>query len=58
MISTSDDGRKVDHVINHRIVGTDIESIRRIRRVIGVAGGTKKVQAIRAAVRGAGSTFL
>lgn len=46
------DGRKVDHPINERIVGTDIEKIRRIRRVIGVAGGIEKTRAIRAAIRG------
>jgi len=46
------DGRKVDHPINHRIVGTDLESIKRISRVIGVAGGAEKLQAIRAALRG------
>lgn len=46
------DGHKVDHPINHRIVGTDLESIKRIGRVIGVAGGAEKLQAIRAALRG------
>ena len=46
------DGRKVDHPINQRIVGTDLEAIKRIRRVIGVAGGAEKLQAIRAALRG------
>ena len=45
-------GRKVDHAINHRIVGTDLEAIKRIRRVIGVAGGAEKLHAIRAALQG------
>lgn len=45
-------GRRVDHPINDRIVGTDIEKIRRIRRVIGVAGGVEKTRTIRAALRG------
>ncbi len=46
------DGRKVDHPIDNRIVGTDLETIKRIRRVIGVAGGEEKLHAIRAALRG------
>jgi len=46
------DGRRVDHPINDRIVGTDLEKIRRIGRVIAVAGGVEKRRAIRAALRG------
>ncbi len=46
------DGHTVSHPINDRIIGTDIEKIRRIRRVIGVAGGVEKIRAIRAALRG------
>ena len=46
------DGRKVDHPINDRIVGTDIEKIKGIGRVIAVAGGPEKQCAIRAALRG------
>jgi DNA-binding transcriptional regulator LsrR (DeoR family) len=47
-----EDGRRVDHPINDRIVGTDLERIKRIGRVIAVAGGAGKVRAIRAALRG------
>jgi DNA-binding transcriptional regulator LsrR (DeoR family) len=46
------DGRRVDHPINDRIVGTDLERIKRIGRVIAVAGGAEKRSAIRAALRG------
>jgi DNA-binding transcriptional regulator LsrR (DeoR family) len=46
------DGRKVDHPVNSRIVGTDLERIRSIGRVIGVAGGPQKRHAVRAALRG------
>lgn len=46
------DGRRVDHPINNRIVGTNLEKIRTIGRVIGVAGGPQKKHAIRAALRG------
>jgi DNA-binding transcriptional regulator LsrR (DeoR family) len=45
-------GAKVDHPINRRIVGADIETIKTIGRVIAVAGGAKKVRAIRAALLG------
>jgi DNA-binding transcriptional regulator LsrR (DeoR family) len=45
-------GAKVDHPINSRIVGTDLQRINVIGRVIGVAGGAGKVKAIRAALRG------
>lgn len=45
-------GKKVDHPINRRIVGTDLEKIKAIKRVIGVAGGLGKVRAIRAALLG------
>jgi DNA-binding transcriptional regulator LsrR (DeoR family) len=46
------DGRKVSHPIHERIVGTGLETIKGIRRVIGVAGGKEKVAVIRAALRG------
>jgi DNA-binding transcriptional regulator LsrR (DeoR family) len=45
-------GQRVDHPINERIVGTDLETIRKMSRVIGVAGGVEKVPVIRAALRG------
>ena len=45
-------GNKVDHPINNRIVGTDIEKIKAIPRVIGVAGGPEKLPAIQAALHG------
>jgi len=38
--------------MNRRIVGADIEKIKAIGRVIAVAGGAKKVRAIRAALLG------
>ena len=46
------DGRRVNHPVNDRIVGTDLEKIRQIPRVIGVAGGAAKTRVIRAALRG------
>jgi len=45
-------GAKVDHPINQRIIGMDLEQIKAIDRVIGVAHGLEKVRAIRAALLG------
>jgi DNA-binding transcriptional regulator LsrR (DeoR family) len=45
-------GNAVDHPINERIVGLDLPQIRRIPRVIGVAGGLEKLPVIRGALRG------
>jgi DNA-binding transcriptional regulator LsrR (DeoR family) len=45
-------GAKVDHPLNRRIVGTDLEKIKGIDRVIGVACGREKIRAIRAALLG------
>jgi DNA-binding transcriptional regulator LsrR (DeoR family) len=46
------DGIPVDHEINDRIIGLDLDQIRDIPRVIGVAGGPEKHEVIRAALRG------
>ena len=46
------DGRPIEHEIDDRIIGLDLEQIRNIPRVIGVAGGVQKYEVIRAALRG------
>lgn len=46
------DGRSVEHSINDRIIGLDLSQIKRIPRVIGVAGGNGKYSVVRGAVRG------
>jgi DNA-binding transcriptional regulator LsrR (DeoR family) len=46
------EGQKVHHPLDNRIVGTDLERIRGLSRVIGVAGGAEKLQVVRAALRG------
>ena len=43
-------GRVLDFAIHERIVGIDLTTLRRMRRVIGVAGGEQKIDAIRAAL--------
>jgi len=45
-------GEKVEDEINDRIIGLDLEQIRRIPRVIAVAGGADKAAVIRAALIG------
>lgn len=45
-------GRPLKHEINDRIIGLDLDQIKRIPRVIGVAGGADKFEVIRAALRG------
>ncbi len=46
------DGRWLDIDLNHRVIGLDHESLRRIDTVIGVAGGSVKAQAIYGALKG------
>lgn len=45
-------GQPIQVELNERIIGIDLEQLRRIPRVVGVAGGPEKLDAIRAALRG------
>ena len=45
-------GRAVQHEICDRMIGLDLNQIKKIPRVIGVAGGDEKYEVIRAALRG------
>ena len=45
------DGQPLDLEINDRIIGLTLEQLRRIPRVIGVAGGESKIAILRAALR-------
>jgi DNA-binding transcriptional regulator LsrR (DeoR family) len=45
-------GDRIDDPINNRIIGLELQQIKRISRVIGVAGGEEKLEAIRAALIG------
>lgn len=38
--------------MNERVIGLDLEQLRRIKRCVGVAGGKRKIAAIRGAMRG------
>ena len=46
------DGRKVQTPLDRRIIGLTQDQMRRVGRVVGVAGGMDKLTAIRAALRG------
>lgn len=45
-------GSLVDSDLNDRVVGISSETLRRIPRIVAIAGGNRKFSAIRAAVRG------
>jgi DNA-binding transcriptional regulator LsrR (DeoR family) len=45
-------GEPIEHEINERIIGVELESICKARRIIGVAGGSNKYEVIRAALMG------
>lgn len=45
-------GNRILSEIDQRIIGIDLDVIRRLERVVGVAGGTQKYDAILGAVRG------
>jgi DNA-binding transcriptional regulator LsrR (DeoR family) len=44
-------GRLVPSKINDRVIGLNLEEMRKIPRVVGVAGGPSKLKAIRAALK-------
>jgi DNA-binding transcriptional regulator LsrR (DeoR family) len=46
------DGELVTSPLTDRVIGIEPASLKRIRRVVGVAGGSRKVEAILAALRG------
>ena len=46
------DGNIIQSEINDRVIGIPLEDLKNIKQVIGLAGGPKKVNIIRAALRG------
>jgi DNA-binding transcriptional regulator LsrR (DeoR family) len=46
------EGQPVQSELSERIIGIDIDHLRQIPRVVGVAGGRNKIAPIRAALRG------
>lgn len=47
-----EDGRAIDSKLGRRVMGIDAETLRAIPRRVGVAGGPRKLQAIRGALKG------
>jgi DNA-binding transcriptional regulator LsrR (DeoR family) len=45
-------GSPIQSVMNDRVIGMGLEQLREIKRCVGVAGGRRKVAAIRGAMRG------
>ncbi|WGF89733.1 sugar-binding transcriptional regulator [Marinivivus vitaminiproducens] len=52
------EGRQVRSSTDHRIIGVDLPELAAVPRVVGVAGGLRKVEAIRAAMLGGYVTIL
>lgn len=45
-------GNPVDSPFEKRVVGMSLEQLKRVRRAVGIAGGKRKVEAIRGALKG------
>ncbi|NLG98331.1 MAG: sugar-binding transcriptional regulator [Chloroflexi bacterium] len=46
------DGNPIKNEASERVIGMDLDQLRRVRRCVGVAGGKRKIAAIRGALRG------
>jgi DNA-binding transcriptional regulator LsrR (DeoR family) len=46
------DGQPINSSLNERVVGMHLDQLKQVRRSIGIAGGKRKVDAIRGALRG------
>lgn len=46
------EGRECDTPYKNRVIGIDLESLRKIKSVIGVVAGSDRTEALRAAIRG------
>lgn len=45
-------GQPVASTLNDRVIGMELEQLRKVKRSVGIAGGQRKVAAIRGALRG------
>lgn len=46
------DGAPIQTPLNDRVIGIELEQLRKVKRSVGIAGGERKLAAIRGAVRG------
>jgi DNA-binding transcriptional regulator LsrR (DeoR family) len=52
------EGNVVDHPVNRRVVAVDLDDLRRVPKIVVAAGGSRKVAAIRAALKATGAGVL
>ena len=45
-------GKPVDNPLNDRVIGMNLEQLRHVKRAVGIAGGKRKLAAIRGALQG------
>ncbi len=45
-------GKPVDSPLNNRVIGMNLEQLRHVKRAVGIAGGKRKLNAIRGALQG------
>lgn len=45
-------GDPIQHHLQNRVIGMNLEQLKQVPRTIGVAGGKRKVESIRAALKG------
>ena len=45
------DGAPIQTPLNDRVIGMELEQLRKVKRSVGIAGGPRKLAAIRGAVR-------
>ena len=48
----SQEGQPINSALNERVVGMSLDQLKHVRRSIGIAGGKRKVEAIRGALHG------
>lgn len=46
------EGVPIESPLNDRVIGMELEQLRKVKRSVGIAGGQRKITAIRGAVRG------
>ena len=46
------DGNPIENALDNRVIGMQLEQLRKVERSVGIAGGKRKFEAIRGALRG------
>jgi DNA-binding transcriptional regulator LsrR (DeoR family) len=45
-------GNPIENALDNRVIGMQLEQLRKVERSVGIAGGKRKFEAIRGALRG------